>query len=112
LRRRSPPTPALRTTRRWVRMTTRAIASASSRASNSVKPCSAGTWFGRLNQVYELVARGQSRKGITRAWQNQVTVRRRLALLLLVTLFAIGPAGAVGPARTPGAAATAWGIRV
>ena len=39
-------------------------------------------------------------------------MRRRLALLLLVTLFAIGPAGAEGPARTPGAAATAWGVRV
>jgi murein DD-endopeptidase MepM/ murein hydrolase activator NlpD len=41
-----------------------------------------------------------------------VTVRRRLALLVFATLFAIGPAGAVGPARTPGAAATAWGIRI
>jgi murein DD-endopeptidase MepM/ murein hydrolase activator NlpD len=41
-----------------------------------------------------------------------VTVRRRFALLLFVTLLVIGPAGAVGPARTPGAAATAWGIRV
>jgi murein DD-endopeptidase MepM/ murein hydrolase activator NlpD len=39
-------------------------------------------------------------------------VRRRLALLLFVTLLAIGPAGAEGPARTPGAAATAWGIKV
>jgi murein DD-endopeptidase MepM/ murein hydrolase activator NlpD len=39
-------------------------------------------------------------------------VRRRLVLLLLVTLLVIGPAGAEGPARTPGAAATAWGIRV
>ncbi|MDX6475503.1 MAG: peptidoglycan LD-endopeptidase LytH, partial [Gaiellaceae bacterium] len=39
-------------------------------------------------------------------------MRRRLALLFLVTLLAIGPAGAEGPARTPGAAATAWGIRV
>jgi murein DD-endopeptidase MepM/ murein hydrolase activator NlpD len=51
-------------------------------------------------------------EGITPPWQNQGTVRRRLALLLLLTLFAIGPAGAVGPARSPGAAATAWGIRV
>jgi murein DD-endopeptidase MepM/ murein hydrolase activator NlpD len=41
-----------------------------------------------------------------------LTVRRRLALLLFVTLLVIGPAGAEGPARTPGAAATAWGIRV
>ncbi|MDX6426115.1 MAG: peptidoglycan LD-endopeptidase LytH [Gaiellaceae bacterium] len=39
-------------------------------------------------------------------------MRRHLALLFLVTLLVIGPAGAVGPARTPGAAATAWGIRV
>jgi murein DD-endopeptidase MepM/ murein hydrolase activator NlpD len=41
-----------------------------------------------------------------------VTVRRRFALLLFVTLLVIGPAGAEGPARTPGAAATAWGISV
>jgi hypothetical protein len=40
-----------------------------------------------------------------------LTVRRRLALLLFVTLLAIGPAGAEGP-RLPGAAATAWGIKV
>jgi murein DD-endopeptidase MepM/ murein hydrolase activator NlpD len=39
-------------------------------------------------------------------------VRRRLTLLLVVTLLVIGPAGAEGPARTPGAAATAWGIKV
>jgi murein DD-endopeptidase MepM/ murein hydrolase activator NlpD len=39
-------------------------------------------------------------------------VRRRLALLLPLTLLLIGPAGAVGPARTPGAAATAWGVHV
>jgi murein DD-endopeptidase MepM/ murein hydrolase activator NlpD len=39
-------------------------------------------------------------------------VRRRLALLLFVTLLVIGPAGAEGPARTPGAAAVAWGIKV
>jgi murein DD-endopeptidase MepM/ murein hydrolase activator NlpD len=39
-------------------------------------------------------------------------VRRRLALLLFVTLLVIGPAGAGGPSRTPGAAATAWGIKV
>lgn len=41
-----------------------------------------------------------------------MTVRRRLALLLPLTLLLIGPAGAEGPARTPGAAATAWGIKV
>jgi murein DD-endopeptidase MepM/ murein hydrolase activator NlpD len=41
-----------------------------------------------------------------------LTVRRRLALLLFATLFVIGSAGAEGPARTPGAAATAWGIKV
>jgi murein DD-endopeptidase MepM/ murein hydrolase activator NlpD len=40
------------------------------------------------------------------------TVRRRLALLVFITLLVIGPAGAEGPARTPGAAATAWGIKV
>jgi murein DD-endopeptidase MepM/ murein hydrolase activator NlpD len=39
-------------------------------------------------------------------------VHRRFALLILVTLLAIGTAGAEGPARTPGAAATAWGIKV
>jgi len=39
-------------------------------------------------------------------------VRRRFALLLFVTLLVIGPAGAEGPSRTPGAAATAWGIKV
>jgi murein DD-endopeptidase MepM/ murein hydrolase activator NlpD len=39
-------------------------------------------------------------------------VRRRLTLLLLVTLLVVGSAGAEGPARTPGAAATAWGIKV
>jgi murein DD-endopeptidase MepM/ murein hydrolase activator NlpD len=39
-------------------------------------------------------------------------VRRRLVLLVLLTLLLIGPAGAEGPARTPGAAATAWGIKV
>ena len=39
-------------------------------------------------------------------------MRRRLALLLFVTLLAIGPAEAEGPAQTPGAAATAWGIKV
>jgi murein DD-endopeptidase MepM/ murein hydrolase activator NlpD len=42
----------------------------------------------------------------------RLTVRRRLALLLFVTLLVIGPAGAGGPARTPGAAAVAWGIKV
>jgi murein DD-endopeptidase MepM/ murein hydrolase activator NlpD len=39
-------------------------------------------------------------------------VRRRFALLLFVTLLVIGPAGAGGQSRTPGAAATAWGIKV
>ncbi len=39
-------------------------------------------------------------------------MRRRLALLFLVTFLVIGSAGAEGPARTPGAAATAWGIKV
>jgi murein DD-endopeptidase MepM/ murein hydrolase activator NlpD len=37
---------------------------------------------------------------------------RRLALLPAVTLLLIGSAGASGPARTPGAAATAWAIKV
>ncbi|MDX6452302.1 MAG: peptidoglycan LD-endopeptidase LytH [Gaiellaceae bacterium] len=37
---------------------------------------------------------------------------RRLALLLFATLLVIGPAGAEGPARLPGASATAWGIKV
>ena len=37
---------------------------------------------------------------------------RRFALLILATLLVIGSAGAEGPARTPGAAATAWGIKV
>jgi murein DD-endopeptidase MepM/ murein hydrolase activator NlpD len=42
-----------------------------------------------------------------------VTVpRRRLVLLLPLTLLAFGSAGAEGPARTPGAAATAWAIKV
>ena len=39
-------------------------------------------------------------------------MRRNFALLILGTLLLIGPAGAEGPARTPGAAATAWGIKV
>ena len=39
-------------------------------------------------------------------------MRRRLALLLVATLLVIGPAGAVGPAKGPGATATAWGIHV
>jgi murein DD-endopeptidase MepM/ murein hydrolase activator NlpD len=38
--------------------------------------------------------------------------RRRLVLLLPLTLLAFGSAGAEGPARTPGAAATAWAIKV
>ena len=39
-------------------------------------------------------------------------MRRRLALLFVATLLAIGPAGAQGPAQAPGATATAWGIHV
>jgi murein DD-endopeptidase MepM/ murein hydrolase activator NlpD len=39
-------------------------------------------------------------------------VRRRFAPLLLAPLLLIGSASAVGPARTPGAAATAWAIKV
>ena len=38
--------------------------------------------------------------------------RRRLVLLLPLALLAFGSAGAEGPARTPGAAATAWAIKV
>jgi hypothetical protein len=38
--------------------------------------------------------------------------RRPLLLLLPLTLLAFGSAGAEGPARTPGAAATAWAIKV
>jgi murein DD-endopeptidase MepM/ murein hydrolase activator NlpD len=38
--------------------------------------------------------------------------RRRLVLLLPLTLLAFGSAGAEGPASTPGAAATAWAIKV
>jgi murein DD-endopeptidase MepM/ murein hydrolase activator NlpD len=37
---------------------------------------------------------------------------RRLALLLPFTLLLFGSAGAAGPAHAPGAAATAWAIRV
>ena len=39
-------------------------------------------------------------------------VRRRLALFLPLALLAYGTAGAEGPARAPGAAATAWAIKV
>ena len=39
-------------------------------------------------------------------------MRRRLALLFALTLLVIGQAGAEGPATKPGAAATAWGIKV
>jgi murein DD-endopeptidase MepM/ murein hydrolase activator NlpD len=39
-------------------------------------------------------------------------VRRRLALLAPAALLLFGSAGAQGPARTPGAAATAWAIKV
>jgi murein DD-endopeptidase MepM/ murein hydrolase activator NlpD len=41
-----------------------------------------------------------------------VTVRRRLALLLPLALLTFGSAGAEGPAHAPGAAATAWAIKV
>ncbi len=39
-------------------------------------------------------------------------VRRRFALLLPLALLAFGSAGAEGPARAPGAAATAWAIKI
>jgi murein DD-endopeptidase MepM/ murein hydrolase activator NlpD len=39
-------------------------------------------------------------------------VRRRLALLLPLALLTFGSAGAEGPARAPGAAATAWAIKI
>ena len=39
-------------------------------------------------------------------------VRRRFALLLPLALLAFGSAGAEGPSRAPGAAATAWAIKV
>jgi murein DD-endopeptidase MepM/ murein hydrolase activator NlpD len=39
-------------------------------------------------------------------------VRRWLALLLPLVLLTFGSAGAEGPARAPGAAATAWAIKV
>jgi hypothetical protein len=55
---------------------------------------------------------GRGEEGIPGAWQNQVTVRRRLAWLFALTLLVIGQAGAEGPATSPGAAATAWGIKV
>ena len=45
-------------------------------------------------------------------WQNLVTVRRRLALLLPLALLTFGSAGAEGPARAPTAAATAWAIKI
>lgn len=47
-----------------------------------------------------------------RRWQNQATVRRRLALLLPLALLAFGSADAQGPARTPGAAAVAWAVKI
>ena len=37
---------------------------------------------------------------------------RRLALLLPLSLLVLGPAGAEGPAHAPGAAASAWAIKV
>jgi murein DD-endopeptidase MepM/ murein hydrolase activator NlpD len=39
-------------------------------------------------------------------------VFRRLALLIPLSLLVLGPAGAEGPARAPGAGATAWAITV
>ena len=39
-------------------------------------------------------------------------MRRRLALLLPLALLTFGSAGAEGPARAPGAAATAWAIKI
>jgi len=39
-------------------------------------------------------------------------VFRRLALLLPLSLLVLGPAGAEGPAHAPGAAASAWAIKV
>ena len=39
-------------------------------------------------------------------------MRRRLALLAPLALLLFGSAGAQGPARTPGAAATAWAVKV
>ena len=39
-------------------------------------------------------------------------MRRPLVLFLFLTLLVIGTAGAEGPARTPGAAATSWGFKV
>jgi hypothetical protein len=39
-------------------------------------------------------------------------VLRRLALLLPLSLLILGPAGAEGPAHAPGAAASAWAIKV
>jgi len=39
-------------------------------------------------------------------------VRRRFALLLPLALLAFGSAGAEGPAHAPGAAATAWAIKI
>jgi murein DD-endopeptidase MepM/ murein hydrolase activator NlpD len=42
----------------------------------------------------------------------RATVGRRLVFLLPLALVALGSAGAEGPARAPGAAATAWAIKV
>ena len=41
-----------------------------------------------------------------------MSVRRRLVLLALLSLLAFGSAEAQGPAQTPGAAATAWAVKV
>ncbi len=41
-----------------------------------------------------------------------MTVRRRFALLLPLALLTFGSAGAEGPAHAPGAAASAWAIKI
>src|SRR3954447_9080050 len=45
-------------------------------------------------------------------WHHRVTVRRHLVFLLPFALLLFGSAGAEGPARTPGAASTAWAIKL
>ncbi len=52
------------------------------------------------------------RRGILSRWQNEVTVRRRLALLLALSFLVFGSAGAAGPATAPTAAATATAIQI